>query len=131
LDETYVFRRAIQDLTGLRLSPNEPISYAMMAAWIRRIGEILGVEYPTIPCPVSPASLSHANILKIADVSDALRNLAMAGAFAAQLISRASKVTPTTGTHPAGDAILVAVTILPEPELIKGLRAPRQLVSGP
>jgi hypothetical protein len=49
LDETYVFRRAIQDLTGLRLSPNEPISYAMMAAWIRRIGEILGVEYPTIP----------------------------------------------------------------------------------
>jgi hypothetical protein len=49
LDETYVFRRAVQDLTGLRLSPNEPISYAMMASWIRRIGEILGVKYPTIP----------------------------------------------------------------------------------
>jgi hypothetical protein len=49
LDETFVFRRAVQDLTGLQLSPNEPISYAMMAAWIRRIGEILGVEYITIP----------------------------------------------------------------------------------
>ena len=48
LDETYVFRRAVEDLTGLQLSPNEPISYAMMAAWIRRIGEILGVEYRTI-----------------------------------------------------------------------------------
>jgi hypothetical protein len=49
LDETFVFRQAVQDLDGLWLSPNEPISYAMMAAWIRRIGEILGVEYPTIP----------------------------------------------------------------------------------
>ena len=49
LNETYVFRRAVEELTGLRLSQNEPISYAMMAAWIRRIGEILGVEYPTIP----------------------------------------------------------------------------------
>jgi hypothetical protein len=49
MDDTLVFRRAVQDLTGLRLSSNEPISYAMMAAWIRRIGEILGVEYTTIP----------------------------------------------------------------------------------
>jgi hypothetical protein len=39
----------MQDLTGRRLSSNEPISYAMMAAWIRRVGEILGVEYTTIP----------------------------------------------------------------------------------
>jgi hypothetical protein len=49
LDDTFVFRRAVQDLTGRRLSSNEPISYAMMAAWIRRVGEILGVEYTTIP----------------------------------------------------------------------------------
>jgi hypothetical protein len=49
LNETYVFRRAIEDFTDLRLSSNEPISYAIMAGWIRRIGEILGVEYPTIP----------------------------------------------------------------------------------
>jgi hypothetical protein len=32
LDDTFVFRQAVQDLTSLRLSPNEPISYAMMAA---------------------------------------------------------------------------------------------------
>ena len=49
LNEVCVFRRAVQTLTGYTMSPNEPISYAMMAAWIRRIGEILGVEYTTIP----------------------------------------------------------------------------------
>lgn len=48
LDEMFVFRRAVQELTSLRLSPNEPISYAMIARWIRRVGEILRVEYTTI-----------------------------------------------------------------------------------
>jgi hypothetical protein len=49
LNEAYVFRRAVQTLTGYKMSPDEAISYPMMAAWIRRIGEILGLEYPTIP----------------------------------------------------------------------------------
>jgi hypothetical protein len=49
LKDVYVFRRAVQTLTGYDISDNEPISYAMMAAWTRRIGEILGLEIPTIP----------------------------------------------------------------------------------
>ncbi len=49
LNDVYVFRRAVQTLTGFDISDNKPISYAMMAAWIRRIGEILGLEILTIP----------------------------------------------------------------------------------
>lgn len=49
LNGIYVFRRAVQTLTGYDISDNQAISYAMMAAWIRRIGEILGLEIPTIP----------------------------------------------------------------------------------
>jgi len=48
LNDTYVFRRSVESLTGRRLSANERISYAMMAAWVRRIGEILGVAYTVI-----------------------------------------------------------------------------------
>lgn len=48
-DDVLVFRRAVATLTGYELSPDEPISYQMIATWIRRIGEILGFEYPTIP----------------------------------------------------------------------------------
>ena len=49
LNDVYVFRRAVQSLTSFDISGNQPISYAMMAAWIRRIGEILGLQIPTIP----------------------------------------------------------------------------------
>ena len=49
LDDVFVFRRAVQTLTGYEMSNDKPISYAMMATWIRRIGEIMGLEIPTIP----------------------------------------------------------------------------------
>lgn len=48
LRDTYIFRRAFETLTGYELSPVKPISYAMMASWVKRIGEILGIEYTTI-----------------------------------------------------------------------------------
>ncbi|KAH8799040.1 hypothetical protein F5884DRAFT_863685 [Xylogone sp. PMI_703] len=75
LRDVYVFRRAVQTLTGLDISDNQPISYAMMAAWIRRIGEILGLEIPTIPYNLryNAANEWTSNV----DVSEALRNLAM------------------------------------------------------
>ncbi|KAH8807062.1 C2H2 finger domain protein [Xylogone sp. PMI_703] len=75
LKDVYIFRRAVQTVTGLDISDNKPISYAMMAAWIRRIGEILGLEIPTIPYNLryNAANEWTSNV----DVSEALRNLAM------------------------------------------------------
>lgn len=49
LDDVYVFRRAVQSLTGYVISDNEAISYGMIAAWTRRCGELLGLAYETIP----------------------------------------------------------------------------------
>jgi hypothetical protein len=46
------------------------------------------------------------------------------GVFAARHISRAGKKTAARDTHSAGDANLVAATILLGPEPIKGLRPP-------
>lgn len=48
MDDVYVFRRAIETVAGYEISPSERITYAMMAAWIKRIGQILGFEYSTI-----------------------------------------------------------------------------------
>ncbi|KAF4480421.1 hypothetical protein CGGC5_v011005 [Colletotrichum fructicola Nara gc5] len=75
LGETYIFRRAVETLTGYQISPNERISSGMMAAWIKRIGEILGFEYPTIAYNLR---YNAANAFdQSVDVSEALRNLAM------------------------------------------------------
>jgi hypothetical protein len=73
LKDVYVFRRAVRTLTGFDISNNEPISSAMMAAWTRRIDEILGLEIPTIPYNLrynaanewtsSSLSLSHLLLL--------------------------------------------------------------------
>lgn len=49
IKDTYIFRRAVKTLTGFDISEDKPITYQMIAQWIRRIGEILGLEYPTIP----------------------------------------------------------------------------------
>jgi hypothetical protein len=54
----------------------------------------------------------------------AYRPLETAGDFAVRYISSAGKKAATMGTHPAGDANLVAITILLNPEPIKGLRSP-------
>jgi hypothetical protein len=44
----YVFRRAVKTLTGFEISETEPITYGMMRSWLVRIGQILGIEHPTI-----------------------------------------------------------------------------------
>ena len=44
----YVFRRAIKKLVGYEISPNERISYAMIAGWVKRLGELIGIEVPII-----------------------------------------------------------------------------------
>ncbi|KAJ0329333.1 hypothetical protein COL922a_012866 [Colletotrichum nupharicola] len=75
LNNTFIFRRAVETLTGYQISPNERISSGMMAAWIKRIGEILGFEYPTIAYSLR---YNAANAFdQSVDVSEALRNLAM------------------------------------------------------
>ena len=74
------------------MSADTPISYQMMAQWVRRIGEILGLEYPTIPYNLrynaanefdrsglfSLSSFSYLyTYFDLANVSDSLRNLAL------------------------------------------------------
>lgn len=49
LKDVYIFRRAVRAVTGYQISKTEPITYGMMAGWIRRIGELLGFECTTIP----------------------------------------------------------------------------------
>lgn len=48
LDDVPLFRRAVKTATGFKMSLTEPITYGMMAPWIKRIGEILGRLYTTI-----------------------------------------------------------------------------------
>ncbi|KAK2732924.1 C2H2 finger domain-containing protein [Colletotrichum kahawae] len=75
LNNTFIFCRAVEILTGYQISPDERISSGMMAAWIKRIGEILGFEYPTIAYNLR---YNAANAFdQSVDVSEALRNLAM------------------------------------------------------
>lgn len=49
LDKVFIFRRAVQMLTGYVISDNKPISYGMIAGWTKRCGELLGLAYGTIP----------------------------------------------------------------------------------
>lgn len=48
-DDVYVFPQAVKTLVGYEISPNEHISPATIAGWIRRVGELTGFEVPTIP----------------------------------------------------------------------------------
>ncbi|KJZ72256.1 hypothetical protein HIM_08398 [Hirsutella minnesotensis 3608] len=75
IKETYIFRRAVKTFTGVKLSSNEPISYQMMAQWIKRIGEILGLEYSTIPYNLRYNAANEFD--RSADISESLRNLAL------------------------------------------------------
>jgi len=49
LHDVCLFRRAVRTLTGYDMSPTQPITYAMMAAWTKKVGEIMGLEIGTIP----------------------------------------------------------------------------------
>ncbi|KAL4404021.1 C2H2 finger domain-containing protein [Colletotrichum abscissum] len=75
LNQTFIFRRAVETLTGYQMSRNQRISYGMMAAWVKRIGEIMGLKDPTIAYNLR---YNAANAFdQSVDVSEALRNLAM------------------------------------------------------
>ncbi|KAK1707756.1 C2H2 finger domain protein [Colletotrichum acutatum] len=75
LNDTFIFRRVIETFTGYQISTNDRITSGMMAAWIQRIGEILGFEYPTIAYNLR---YNAANAFdQSVDVSEALRNLAL------------------------------------------------------
>ncbi|KZL70486.1 C2H2 finger domain protein [Colletotrichum tofieldiae] len=77
LNDTYIFRRAILIPTGYVLS-NEPIFGAMMEAWFKRIGQLLGLEYSTILYSLRYNAANEFG--QSADVSGALRNLVLAHA---------------------------------------------------
>ncbi|XP_044715124.1 uncharacterized protein HRG_11392 [Hirsutella rhossiliensis] len=74
LKDTYIFRRAMKTFIGYELSQDKPLSYQMIAQWIRRVGEILGLEYPTIPYNLR---YNAANEFDRTDISESLRNLAL------------------------------------------------------
>lgn len=48
LRDKYIFRKAVKGLTGYEIS-DEPIPYGTMARWVKRVGELMGLEVPTIP----------------------------------------------------------------------------------
>ncbi|KAI1839461.1 hypothetical protein JX266_014328 [Neoarthrinium moseri] len=75
LQNVYVFRRAVKTLTGYEISPEEPISYGMMAGWLRRIGELLGIEHTTIPYNLRYNAANELD--RNPSISAALRNLAL------------------------------------------------------
>ncbi|KAH8744320.1 C2H2 finger domain protein [Diaporthe sp. PMI_573] len=73
MKDVYIFRRAIKTLVGYEISSNELISYGMMAGWIKRCGEIAGMEVPTIPYNLR---YNAGNVFdRSNEVSDATRNL--------------------------------------------------------
>lgn len=49
MKDVCVFRHTVKTLTSYKISPTKPIPYGMIAAWIRRISEILGLAYQIIP----------------------------------------------------------------------------------
>ncbi len=49
MKDVFIFRRATKTLVGYEISPDTRITYEMMSGWIKRIGELLGLEIPTIP----------------------------------------------------------------------------------
>ncbi|KAK3290594.1 C2H2 finger domain protein [Chaetomium fimeti] len=71
MKDVHIFRRTIKTLAGYEISSNKLISYGMMASWIKRCGEIAGMEVPTIPYNLR---YNAANGLTD-EVSDATRNL--------------------------------------------------------
>lgn len=49
LKEVCIFRRAVKTLTGYEMSTTKTITKGMIAGWIKRVGEIMGLQYETIP----------------------------------------------------------------------------------
>ncbi|KAM4063559.1 hypothetical protein HRG_014019 [Hirsutella rhossiliensis] len=67
----------MKTFTGYELSQDKPLSYQMIAQWIRRVGEILGLEYPTIPYNLRYNAANEFDRSASADISESLRNLAL------------------------------------------------------
>lgn len=47
IHKDYVFRRAVRTLTGYQMSAQR-IEKGVMGGWVKRVGELLGFEHPTI-----------------------------------------------------------------------------------
>ncbi|KAK7408614.1 hypothetical protein QQX98_009216 [Neonectria punicea] len=75
LNDAPLFRRAVKTLTGFEMSLTEPITYSMMAGWIKRIGVLLGRLYTTICYNLRYNAGNELDESPYA--SDAIRNLAL------------------------------------------------------
>ncbi|KAH9903876.1 C2H2 finger domain protein [Xylariomycetidae sp. FL2044] len=75
LKDVCIFRRAVKTSSGLQISQAEPITYGMISVWIKRIGEILGLQYPTIAYTLRYNAGNELD--QSPDVSEALRNLTL------------------------------------------------------
>ncbi|KAJ9133849.1 hypothetical protein NKR23_g10461 [Pleurostoma richardsiae] len=73
LHDMYLFRRAVRTLTRYDMSPTEPITYTMMAAWTKKIGKIIGLGIGTIPNNLRYNAGNEFD--QSGSVSDALRTL--------------------------------------------------------
>ncbi|KAK4148490.1 C2H2 finger domain protein [Chaetomidium leptoderma] len=72
LNKMFVFRKAVAMLAGYEMS-EEGIPYSTMAPWIKRIGELTGFKFSTIPYNLRYNAASEFD--KSGDISEGLRNL--------------------------------------------------------
>ncbi|OAQ57486.1 C2H2 finger domain-containing protein [Pochonia chlamydosporia 170] len=75
LKEVGIFRRAVKTLTGYEMSATKTITNGMMASWIKRVGEIMGLQYETIPYSLRYNAANEFD--QSPDMSEALRNLSL------------------------------------------------------
>ncbi|EFY90641.1 hypothetical protein J3458_013381 [Metarhizium acridum] len=75
LKEVCIFRRAVKTLTGYEMSTTKTITKGMIAGWIKRVGEIMGLQYETIPYSLRYNAANEFD--QSPDMSEALRNLSL------------------------------------------------------
>ncbi|KAF5131527.1 hypothetical protein E5D57_007882 [Metarhizium anisopliae] len=75
LKEVCIFRRAVKTLTGYEMSATKTITHGMIASWIKRVGEIMGLQYETIPYSLRYNAANEFD--QSPDMSEALRNLSL------------------------------------------------------
>ncbi|OAQ58191.1 C2H2 finger domain-containing protein [Pochonia chlamydosporia 170] len=75
LKEVRIFRRAVKTLTGYEMSATKTITNGMIASWIKRVGEIMGLQYETIPYSLRYNAANEFD--QSPNMSEALRNLSL------------------------------------------------------
>jgi hypothetical protein len=96
LDDVPVFRKAVRNMHGWNISPNEPLPYSTLLPWIRTLGEVTGFAQVARPYSLRYAggkafnengksrnmlctkcTMQEAELTYVGNVSEAMQNLIM------------------------------------------------------